>query len=100
MAGVRLLHRVHGEGADGVDAELLEIGVAGRGGGGLAHAPGPSSPHLAACHKCIRRAKPLTRMSTCCRLAPPLAAIFSSSQIRRISLRPSFALSSAVWSNS
>src|SRR2546425_3460100 len=25
MARVRLLHRVHGEGADGVDTELLEI---------------------------------------------------------------------------
>src|SRR5207249_11394086 len=54
MAGVRLLHRVHGEGADGVDAELLEIGVAGRGGGGPAPAPGPSSPDLGASHRVPR----------------------------------------------
>src|SRR2546422_7837851 len=77
MAGVRLLHRVHGEGADGVDAELLEIGVAGRGGGGPPHAPGHSSPHLAARPTGTRRAEPVTRMSPSCGLALARAAVLS-----------------------
>src|SRR3989442_7250847 len=79
MARVRLLHRVHGEGADGVDAELLEIGVAGPGGGGLAPWPRHSSPDFAARPKGFNRWQPFTRVSTCCRLALAFAATFSSS---------------------
>src|SRR3989442_2134996 len=97
MPGCRMLQRVEGEGAEVVDTELLEIGVAGRGGGGLAHAPGHSSPDLAACHKCIRRSKPLTRMSTCCGLALAFAALFSSSPNPGHSFRPRFGPSTAVW---
>src|SRR6266516_4528889 len=89
MARLGLLHGVHGERADGIDAELIDVHARG----GL----GRSNPDLAACQSLVSRSKPSTRTSTCCGEGVACAAILSSSTILGISLRPCFALSIPIW---
>ena len=82
MARLRLLHGVHRQRADRVDAELVE-----------ADRLGQSRPDLAACHSFVSRSKPSTSMSTCCGDGDAWAATFSSSTSFGISRRPCFVLS-------
>ena len=84
---IRLLHRVHRQRADGVDAELIQRFAHTR--DGLGH----NSPDLAACQSFVRRSKPSTSISTCCGDGEACAAILSSSTSLGISFRPCFALS-------
>src|SRR5213593_1072539 len=85
MSLVGLLHRVHRERANGVDAELIEVYA----GCSLGH----SNPDLAACHNFVRRSKPSTSSSTCCGDGDACAATFNSSTSLGISWRPCFKLS-------
>ncbi len=87
MSRIGLLHGIHRERADGVDAELIELHASD--GGGLGH----SNPDLAACHNLVRRSKPSTSSSTCRGDGDACAAIFSSSASLGISWRPCFKLS-------
>src|SRR2546423_10648401 len=89
MARSGLLHGVHRERADSVDAELIELHASDR----LGH----SNPDLAACQSLVSRSKPSTRTSTCCGEGVACAAILSSSTILGISLRPCFALSMPIF---
>ena len=87
VSRIGLLHRVHRQRTDGVDAELIQRFAHTR--DGLGH----NSPDLAACQSFVRRSKPSTSISTCCGDGEACAAILSSSTSLGISFRPCFALS-------